>query len=162
MDVGGADSQDILFKVGDIRYVARDANDLIQLPLPRPPPSALLVTVIQCNETSPIGRAWLENYLTSADKQDDVFCPAFTQGLIFITAKNSSAPTRIQFTQQAQTYLDKIGNHWLQIFSLHELPDGLDPGVYYLSGMKLKRVYRLYDDVNKVFLTTLKPRSRAR
>lgn len=163
MNIDVADSHDILFQVGSIRYVACNANGVdIQPAFSRPPPSTLLVTVIQCNETLPIGRNWLENYLKNADKHDDVFCPAFIQGLIFITGNNSSAPTRTQFTQQTRTYLDEIGNQWLQICSRHELPKGMSPGVYYLSGMKLKRVFRLYDDVNKSFLTTLEPRSRAK
>lgn len=162
MNTGVVDSHDVLFKVSNIRYVAKNANDVnIQPPFPRPPQSILLVTVVQCDETSTIGRDWLEKYLRNADKHDDVFCPAFIQGLIFISGNNSNASTRTQLTQEARAHLKTIGNQWLQISSADELPKGVDPGVYYLSGLKLKRVFRLYDDVNKVFLTTLEPGSQA-
>lgn len=164
MNISVVDSQNVLFKVGDIRYVARNTDDLIQLPFPRPPESILLVTIIQCEETSPIGGDWLENYLKDAEKHDDVFCPAFIQGLLIISGSNldSNASTRTQCTQQARTYLESIGNKWLRISSPFKLPKGVNPGVYYLSDQKLKPVFRLYDDVNKAFLTTLEPRSRAR
>lgn len=162
MNISVGNSEDVLFKVGDIRYVARNADDLIQLPFARPPKSILLVTVIRYEETSLIGRDWLENYLNDADKHDDVFCQAFIQGLLIISGSNSNASTRTQFTQQARTYLDTIGNQWRQICPPRELPKGVGPGVYYLSDLKLKPVFRLYDDVNKAFLTTLEPRSRAR
>lgn len=162
MNISVVGSQDVLFKVGDIRYVARSADDLNQLPFPRPPQSILLVTVIRCEETSPIGRDWLENYLRNVDEHDDVFCPTFIQGLLIISGGNSNASIRTQLTQQARTYLERIGNQWLQICSPRELAKRVNPGVYYLSDLKLKPVVRLYDDVSKAFLTTLEPRSRDR
>lgn len=163
MNIGSVESHDILFKVGRIRYAALHANDVnIQLTFPRPPQSIRLVTVLHCDEKASIGKDWLENCLKRADKHDDVFCPAFVQGLILITDNSSGASTRTELTQDARRHLSTIGNQWLQISSPHELPKGLDPGVYHLSGLKLKRVFRLYDDVNKVFLTTLEPRSQAR
>lgn len=158
-----ADSHNILFEVGNNRYVARDTNNVnIKPPFPRPPRSLRLITVIQCDETLPIEKTWLETYLRDASKADDVFCPAFVQGLILISGSNRSASIRIQLTQEAQAYLRSIGNQWLQVLSSYDVPKGVDPGVYYLSGVDLKRVFRLYDDVNKVFLTTLEPRTSAR
>lgn len=157
-------SHDVFFEVGDARYLALHADAVnIQPPLPRRPTSISLVTVIQCEGLASIGRAWIEDYISNAQKQDDVFCQAFVNGLVLISGSSGSgASTGTQVTREARAYLTSIGNNWLQVASPQELPDGVEPGVYHLAGSKLRRVFRLYDDENKTFLTTLRPALRTR
>lgn len=95
----------------------------------------------------------LEFVLRNAEEEDDVFRGEFLQGVILLVPWEYNE----ELARCAHKLLFSRGNIWVDVWSQPE--SGLIAGTYIIDQSLLRRVYRLYDDQQKVFLTTLKPRS---
>lgn len=94
----------------------------------------------------------LEIVLRAAEN-DDVFCDQFLQGVILLVPWENNE----ELGKSVHRLLLNRGNIWVDIQS--HPGTNLIPGTYVTDRSLLRRVFRLYDDQQKVFLTTLKPRS---
>lgn len=86
-------------------------------------------------------------------KKDDVFCEDFLQGVILIVQEGYDG----DFAKDARRLLSNRGNIWVDVRSQSE--PNLIPGTYVIEESLIRRVFRLYDDQQEAFLTTLKPRN---
>ncbi|ROW03921.1 hypothetical protein VSDG_01000 [Cytospora chrysosperma] len=118
----------------------------------------LLVSVIEVGQgTNCTTREQLGALLHQAEERDDVFRPDFLQGLIL----TRRGPVGDGFADGARELLDSMkGHRWVQIASRPSAC--LKPGIYVLVGSSLRPAYRVYDDHQKAFSTSLKPRLRCR
>lgn len=95
----------------------------------------------------------LESVLRNAYEKDDVFCAQFLQGIILL----AHGECKKELAKNARRLLSNRGNVWVDIRPQPE--PTLLPGTYMIENTLLRRVHRLYDDEQKVFMTTLKPKS---
>jgi hypothetical protein len=114
----------------------------------------LLVSVVEVGQgTNCTTREHLEALLHQAEESDGVFRPEFLQGLIL----TRRGPVGDGFADGARELLASTkGHRWIQVTSRPSAY--LKPGVYVLVGSTLRPAYRVYDDHQKAFLTSLKPR----
>jgi hypothetical protein len=86
-------------------------------------------------------------------ENDDVFCDDFLRGVIIHVPSNHDEQG---LARDARGLLNDRGNVWVDIRPRSE--SSLIQGTYVVQDSLLRRVYRLYDDQQTAFLTTLKPK----
>lgn len=115
-----------------------------------------LVTVFHVHacETSAITEDWVQQKLAHYSSTDDVFQPAFLQGVIFCGA----AEDELQITETARSLLAEQGMEWHRCLSQTAMSSHIYAGPYALLNGRLREVWRLYKDGNGAFFSTVKAR----
>ncbi|KAL8963647.1 MAG: hypothetical protein Q9193_000116 [Seirophora villosa] len=125
------------FSVNGARYVA----------LPPSKNASQYFTVINIESKTYVTEEWLRKKLTSYRSDDDVFCDEFLTGVLF--TGTPAEESRIIISPEARHYMKSIGT----IYKID--PAAPSPGPYLVSAGQLLEIYRLYDDTQGAFVTSI-------
>ncbi|KAG9230420.1 hypothetical protein BJ875DRAFT_499140 [Amylocarpus encephaloides] len=139
----------IQFELSRARYIAWPS---IQTSAILPPfDHASLVTVISCPTGSALDPAWLQTYIHRQTQVDDVFEPAFLNGIIFTGSKEPQGLVAAQLRE----LLDLWGTAWSK-HMVEDSPKQPCPGLYVWKNNALWNVYIMYDDFNGAFMASIR------
>ncbi|KAK8068765.1 hypothetical protein PG994_005381 [Apiospora phragmitis] len=115
-----------------------------------------LATVIASRPEIPITKGWLTSAIQHFQKKDDVFQPHFLESLVIISTSQADL-----FFEPDNCYLlgPTVKTKWIYITPNDSHLNQLKPGPYCSYRGLLRPAYRLYDDAQYCFFTTLKPQS---
>jgi hypothetical protein len=98
--------------------------------------------------TAELLQSIIEEYVST----DDVFRHEFLQGVVFEGASGKGVDDLV--TPDAVNFLQSFGTQWIEIANNS---NPARPGPYLAFHQKLMEVYRLYDDIQRAFLTSFIP-----
>lgn len=96
---------------------------------------------------------WLKASLHHYRLSDDVFREEFLTGVVF----TAEAVEDVEITPGAQELLKSRGTKWIYVLDPRKAGTLPRPGPYIGSEQRLLEIWRLYDDTNGAFLTSLVP-----
>ena len=111
------------------------------------------LTVIQlCEDCEFVEEIWLRQTISDYEAKDDVFRKEFLGGVLF------TGSPHVAITSGANDFLHSLGVSWIEIHILEAslVPAPL-PGPYYVVNQQISEIWRLYNDVQGAFLTSLIP-----
>ena len=97
---------------------------------------------------------WVRGLVRQYESEDDVFQRAFLATVVFSGAEEVD----VEFTEEAQAYLNQLGNRHVVFVARPSQP--LLPGPYVLVERELRDVWKIMDDTNGTCVATLKPQSK--
>ncbi|KAJ3541338.1 hypothetical protein NM208_g4657 [Fusarium decemcellulare] len=140
----------VLFESEGVRYVAFESIALE--PSVGIPSRPSLVTVICLPHLASITKVWLQGYLEKLDDCDVYDRKSFLKRVIFATAQD-----RQTIPPECLEYLATLGCGHVEVKVVSHDHSSLVSGPYYYDGKGYKGAYRLYDDKQGAFLSTIKP-----
>lgn len=114
-----------------------------------------LVTVFNVPEGPDIKitESWIRDIVKHYEDSDDVFQTAFLSGVILYGAEKND----VEITPSALQFLKAKGTTTIRCMSTASAKGSLSPGPYVVVEGHLREVWRLFDDTNGTFMTTLRP-----
>lgn len=94
---------------------------------------------------------YLRDVITNYKATDDVFCDAFLTGVIF------TGPANVDITPGANDFLHSMSTTWIEVMDLRNVTSPPAPGPYFAHGKHIYEIWRLYDDSQGAFMTSLIP-----
>lgn len=109
------------------------------------------MTVIALSGDFSVGEKWLKDTIIKYEKVDDVFRREFLSGVIF------TGSSQIDVTAGATKLLESMGTEWIELVDTASSAFNPPPGPYYVWDKQLFEIWKLYDDCQGAFLTSLVP-----
>lgn len=94
---------------------------------------------------------WLCQELRSI-RSTDVFCDEFLHGVIFVGGEDNA---EIQIAPDAHQLLDGMGTSWIETLTGVNEGGQLKQGSYLALQQELLEIFRLYDDVQNAFMSSV-------
>ncbi|KAL4939101.1 amidase signature domain-containing protein [Aspergillus oleicola] len=151
MECAGSHDKIITIDDGETRYIVHESDTDVQFPHHD---DFSLVTVFDVPESvKTIHRDWIRDQVDSYMKHDDVFHESFLAGVIF----SSAEVEELVVSDESRAYLAERGNQFIVYDNANQNKDTLPPGPYVIIGERLRNVWRLFEDPQGAFMTTLQP-----
>ncbi|KAK0111635.1 hypothetical protein ONS95_001980 [Cadophora gregata] len=147
--------RDIVFGVGEVRYVAVHENNKLIPSLNREFSLATVFTLTCDQNPSEVTATWVQEQVARYSNEDDVFNEQFLATVIFHV--RSSQDESIKVTDEAHIHLRGCGTEQVVCTSEPQLL----PGPFAIVGSQLRDVWKLVDDVNGTCMVTLNPNQNA-
>ncbi|KAF2232581.1 amidase signature enzyme [Viridothelium virens] len=112
-------------------------------------------TFIHCAADQSIDCNWIEKNLKTWLHVDDVFCHDFLIAVIFVVREGS----RIDLAALSRGMQENWGTRWCTVISQQSVPLGNCSGPHVFWKGEIWKAYRLYDDVNETFMTSIRASS---
>lgn len=96
---------------------------------------------------------WLQHNIEHYQKEDDVFQPDFLRRILLYGAKEED----VEIADGVDEFLNSIGTRWIRCLPSESPGSSLTPGPYALVQDRLRKVYRLHNDMNGAFLAAVEP-----
>ena len=109
-------------------------------------------TVIALDGHTTVTSMWLCRELDRYRSADDVFCDAFLTGVILTGA---SDPCGITISPDAWQLLGSLGTTWAEVLRFVDTGHFPKPGPYVASDGVLLEIFRLYDDTQGAFMSSV-------
>ncbi|KIX10283.1 uncharacterized protein Z518_01365 [Rhinocladiella mackenziei CBS 650.93] len=152
-----SESYSAVFQIDGHRYIIYGlANKAVTIPYHSRPS---LVSVIHLSNNQTVEREFLRQKIQEYQSEDDVFHFKFLQGVIFTVAIHDRPEKLI--SPDALALLKLWGNEWCEALDGENEKSLPAPGVYFASRNRLLPVYKLYDDHQGAFLTSLIPSAQS-
>ena len=128
------------------RYVTYSPQDPLSLRSPRKPS---YLTIISTPEH--VSEDWLAKVL-EAYKADDVFHNQFLRGIVLLGAASSIV------NERNRGVLRSYGNEWIEVWESYVTERLPAEGPYWTNGKQLFQIFRLYDDAQGAFVSSIVPK----
>ena len=99
-----------------------------------------------------VTKDWLCQELERFRSADDVFFDGFLHGVIFMGARDNAES---QITPDARQMLESMGTNWIETPEAMNGREVPKPGPYLATQQDLLEIFRLYDDVQGAFMSSV-------
>lgn len=114
--------------------------------------------MLALDERTTVTADWLRQELGRFRSTDDVFCDDFLKGIIFVGAEDDA---EIQIAPDARQMLEDMGTSWIETLNGMYESEEFKPGPYVVLQHELLEIFRLHDDVQSAFMSSVILHDRA-